>query len=276
MFRLLLRAAAIAFVGFALAACASRPPQSQVPQIFDIRAATVMANEGVPSGVLKGIKSRLDLAIAATVRPVPLPRVVMAIRVVNVSKGLAPDGGRAQAEVSVVLADITSAHPVEVKNFLIYSFSASDRTSNDALAEAIAARLRFEYSLTIPQIRPRLVQPRLSTRMNFDRPVATEARPLVIPLRTAPVIGADQDPILNSKTNVDPATKIVVPDARPKPESAVPAENQIESGAKAKVIILPKKPSTPDTPPMPSDGNQPGSDPGYPAYAQRRQPTWIG
>ena len=58
----------------------------------------------------------------------------------------------------------------------------------------------------------------------------------VIPLKQAPVLGADQDPILNSKTAVNPARQSAM-----KKEAVVTKPKQIdpsvEDGAKAKVVI---------------------------------------
>ncbi len=253
MFGLLLRALAISFVGLTLAACGTQPkPLPEVQEIYDIRGLAVTANEGVPTELLRGIKLRLDKSIQDTARPTPLPRAVMNIQVLSLTKAPGYDGIRTETNVSVTLTDVLSGQPLLMRSFLIYSFSISLRDANDSAAEAVASRLRVEYALSQPTIRNAPAPGgRLSTRMTDDTLVpltATEDKPLVVPLRTAPAIGADQDPMLNSKTRIAPDNQgLVIPekkavpsDAKPKAADTVPAENAVEAGAKVKVVIKPK------------------------------------
>ena len=245
MFGLLLRAFAIAFLSLTLAACGTRPkPLPEVQRIYDVRAVVVTANAGISRSLMRGIKLRLDKAIRDTVRPIPMPRAVMNIHIVGTSRAAGYDGNRTETEISVTLTDVPSGQAVLVRSFLVYGFSLTERNADNAAAEAIAARLRVEYALAQPVLRQTPdYTPRLSTRMKgANEPVVVrEERPIVIPLRTAPAIGADQDPVLNSKTKITHEKKqIVEPKAKPKAADPVPAENVIESGAKAKVVIRPK------------------------------------
>lgn len=250
MFGLLLRAFVIVVIGLTLTACGTRPkPMPEVQQIYEIRDVAVTANAGISPALIRGIQLRLDKAIEATVRPAPMPRAVMNIHVVGVTKTPGYDGLRAETEVSVTLTDVPSGQALLVRNFLVYSFSINARDANDSAAEAVASRLRVEYALAQPAIRKQPVaSPRLSTRMNDDTLLPLNAdkdkEAVVVPLATAPAIGADQDPILNSKTKV----------ARDKQEAAVPANvktktadqvpaNAIENGAKLKVVIKPTQPT---------------------------------
>jgi hypothetical protein len=244
----LLRAFVMALLAVVLSACGTHPkPDPDVLQVFDIRAVAVTANAGISSGLLRGIKLRLDRSIHDTVRPAPLPTAVMNINVVANARTQGYDGIRTETEVSVVLSDITSGHPVLMRSFVVYSFSINARDSDDAAAEAIAARLRIEYQLSQPTLRkPVLASPRLSTRMNDDTLVPLgekKAKPVVvvIPLKTAPVLGADQDPMLNSKTKTanDPAAVHVK-----KPVTNDASKVSVEDGAKVKVVINPKPAST--------------------------------
>lgn len=242
MLRLVARTLLLVSLSLSLAACAKPRRVVEAPPVYDIRAVTVTANKDVPPAVLRGIRDRLDKAITATVRPVPMPRAVMTVRVVQTTKAAALDGVRGQAEVSVVLSEVTSAHPIDVRNFQIMSFSDNNPASNAAMAEAIASRLRFEYKLAIPPIRKNpYVNPPISTRMSGERMVEPSAQPLVIPLKTAPVVGADQDPVLNSKTRIEPVKEPARIEVDPKPAAATPVENPLETGAKVKVVITPKK-----------------------------------
>ena len=258
MFSLLLRALAISFVGLALAACGTHPkPDPEVQQIYDIRGLVVTANEGISAALVRGIKLRLDKAIEDTVRPAPLPRAVMNVQILSLTKTSGYDGVRAETEVSVTLTDDVSAQPLLARSFLIYSFSINLRDANDSAAEAVASRLRVEYALSQPTIRNAQPAGRISTQMNDTTLVplgAKEGKPLVVPLATAPAIGVDQDPVLNSKTKIAPADqnlafpekpvlsdkKAATSDTKPKVANAVPAENALEAGAKVKVMIKPK------------------------------------
>jgi hypothetical protein len=250
MFRAFSLFVTLLVLGFLVSACATHPRQvEEAPQIFDIKAVSVSANADISAVIIRNVKISLDKAAAATARPIPLPAVTMNVHIVSISSGIGIDGARSQAEVSVVLADLADNHPIEVKNFLIYSFSIDTRTADAALAEAIASRLRFEYALMMPQIRS-VFHPNISTRMRSDDPnynpnvnrSNTDEKPMVIPLKTAPIIGADQDPLLNSKTKTEPQIAVdPVPNAKMKPADSKPAENAFEAGAKTKVVITPKK-----------------------------------
>ena len=248
MFRLTLRALVLLALSLTLAACGTRPRQQVDPaRLFEIRAVAVTANGGVPRGVISGVQQQMELTIEATSYAVPMPRAVMNIHVVGVQKVRGDGAGRAQTEISVVLSDVDSGQAVLARNYLILAFSERGRVSDAAIVGAIAARLRYEFALVTPAIRP-LVHPRLSTRLksDTDRIIVKQDRPLVIPLRTAPVLGADQDPLLNSRTRiefkkepakVEPALKVK---EKKQPVAAAPAENTLESGARVKVVIKPR------------------------------------
>jgi hypothetical protein len=187
------------------------------------------------------------LAIEATSYAVPMPHAVMNIHVVSVNKVRKDGAGRAETEISVMLSDVDSGQTVLARNYLILAFSERGRVSDAAIVGAVAARLRYEFALVTPAIRPLRHDPRLSTRLKSNPgQIVNDEKPLVIPLKTAPVLGADQDPLLNSKTKVEikqeparvePAMKV---EKKKQPVAATPAENTLESGAKVKVVIKPK------------------------------------
>lgn len=240
MFGLLWRAFIIAFLGLTLTACGTRPkPMPELQEIYEIRGVAVTANAGISRALIRGIKLRLDKSIHDTIRPTPLPRAVMNIHIVNVTKIAGYDGTRTETEVSVAMTDVPSGQTLQVRNFLVYSFSIDDRDASDAAAEAVASRLRVEYALSQPVLRqaPATAQ-RMSTRMRDDTLVPIKApddKPVVIPLKTAPAIGADQDPMLNSKTKLAPEKQQAVA-----PDKKATSDNAVENGAKAKVVIKPK------------------------------------
>lgn len=240
--RLILRVILLAVLSALVAACAARRPTVDDTRMFDIRAVGVTGNEGVPGNVLTGIRSQMELAIESTVHAVPKIRAVMNIHIARVER----DGnGRAQAELSVTVSDVASAQPVLVRSYLVLAFSERARVSNAVIADAIASRLRYEFALSLPPIRPVLRHnPALATKLRKGVDVdAKPIKPIVIPLKTAPVIGTDQDPLLNSKTKVAPVEEPAKIEPAIKAKTTVPAENALESGAKAKVTIKPQ-PST--------------------------------
>lgn len=243
--RLILRAVLLALLSALVAACGTRPRQTVDPaRMFEIRDVGVTANGGVPAGVITGIRRQIELAIDATVHPIPKARAVMSIHVASVQRD---NAGRAQAELSVTLSEVTSGQPVLVRSYLILAFSERRRVSDAAIVDAVASRLRYEYGLSTPAIRPVVRHdPALSTRLKTDvERKAKPVEPIVIPLRTAPVLGADQDPVLNSKTRVEPVqepakVEPAIKAKKAEPADQPPAENALESGAKAKVVIKPK------------------------------------
>lgn len=262
MLGLFLRVVVIFAAGLLLTACGTRPKSlPEATQIYEVRAALVTGNAGSPKKLMSAIQDRLDDAIAATVRPTPMPRAVMTVHVVGVQQVPTEDGLQTQTEISVMLSDVVSGHPVHVRSYLVLSLSVDRRAANWAAAEAIAARLRYEYRLNQPPIVKRLTHdPRLSTQIRPSLPTTEQQtqpaaeqdyKPVVIPLKNAPVVGADQDPLLNSKTPVaGQATPAKVPQAglndAAQPDAAAPAT--VEDGAKAKVVIMPKKSEAPASP----------------------------
>ncbi|WP_137153453.1 hypothetical protein [Rhizobium sp. FKL33] len=252
-----LRVVVILAAGVLLSACGTRPKSlPEVTQIYEVRAALVTGNAGTPKKLMSAIQDRLDDAIAATVRPTPMPRAVMTVHIVDVQQAPTEDGLQTQTEISVMLTDVVSGHPVHVRSYLVLSLSVDRRAANWSAAEAIAARLRYEYRLNQPPIVKRLTHdPRLSTQISgpalpAEQQIAPSAegeiKPVVIPLQNAPVVGADQDPLLNSKTPVtEQAAPAKVPQAgmndTTQPDATAPAT--VEDGAKAKVVIMPKKPA---------------------------------
>ena len=251
MSRLILRAVLLALLSALVAACGTRPRQTVDPaRMFEIRAVGVTANGGVPADVLTGIQRQIELAIEATSQAVPKPRAVMNIHIVSVQRD---NAGRAQTELSVTLSDVASGEPVLVRSYLILAFSERKHVRDAAIVDAVAGRLRYEYALATPRIEPVLRHdPALSTRLKTDeKRVEKPVKPIVIPLKTAPVVGVDQDPVLNSKTRVEPVIEPakVEPAVTPKKPATVaepPVENSVEAGAKTKVVIQPK--AAEDTP----------------------------
>jgi hypothetical protein len=246
--RLFLRAALLALVAALLAACGTRPSQTVDPaRMFEIRDVAVTANGGVPGGIITGVERQIKMAIEGTDHAIPRLRAVMNVHVAAVHRD---NAGRAQAELSVTISDVGSGEAVLVRSYLVLAASERRRVSDAAIVDAIASRLRYEFGLSLPPIRPVVRHdPALSTRLKSS-PARNdeEVKPIVIPLKTAPVLGADQDPVLNSKTRVEPVADPAKVEPAVKVEKMEPAAkttekataDTVETGAKVKVVIKPK------------------------------------
>lgn len=245
--RLLLRALLFTLLAAAVSACGSRPrPVDNIPRAVEIRAVAVTAGADISPAVLRNTQNQLRKAIRETVRP--LPRAVMQVHIAGITQGRAYEGVTAEVQLNVVVADVENGMAILNRNLVIRAFAFNQRGLNNAIVEAIVARLRVEYGLSQPVLRPLPQQrERISTRMQGEEPVLAkheDVAPIVVPLKTVKRIGADADPVLNSRTKVKvedrPAKAVVLPDAKIKADDAAAPENALESGAKAKVTIKPK------------------------------------
>lgn len=247
--RLLLRALLFTLLAAVVSACGSRPrPVDNIPRAVEIRAVAVTAGTDISPAVLRNTQNQLRKAIRETVRPVPMPRAVMQVHIAGITQGRAYEGVTAEVHLNVVVADVENGMAIFNRNLVIRAFAFNQRGLNNAIVEAVVARLRVEYGLSQPVLRPLPQQrERISTRMQGEEPVLAkheDVAPIVVPLKTVKRIGADADPVLNSRTKVKvedrPAKAVVLPDAKIKADDAAAPENALESGAKAKVTIKPK------------------------------------
>lgn len=237
--RLLLRVILLTLLSVLVGACA-RPRQTEdTTRMFDVRAVGVTANGGVSGAIINGIKRQTELAIGATTFAVPKARAVINVHIAAVSRD---NAGHAQAEVTVTLSEVDGGQAVLVRSYLIPASSERARVSDAAIADAIATRLRYEFGLSMPPIREVVqIDPNISTKLKTDtRRKEKTIKPIVIPLKTAPALGVDQDPVLNSKTKVEPVEEPAKVEPAVKVEKPAKVESTVETGAKVKVVIKPK------------------------------------
>ena len=246
MYRLILRIVLLTLFAGLVAGCANRPRQTEdMTRMFDIRGVAVTANGGVSGAIIGGVQRQTELAIAATTYAFPKTRGVINVHIASVTRDFA---GHAQAEVSVTLSDVATGQPVLIRGYLVLASSERGRVSDAAIVDAIAMRLRYEFGMSMPPIRPVVrMDPNISTKLDTDaEPRVQPVKTIVVPLKTAPVIGADQDPILNSDTKVEPAREPAKVQPAEKALEQVPAKEtvvpdaSVESGARTKVVIKPK------------------------------------
>ncbi len=124
----------IVATALALASCGARPKMMAERPLYDVRRAVVTANADVPPAVITGVQRRIDQAIAMTSRPVALPRVVMDIRIDNVTQGKGLDGGQTEAALSITLVDATEGTAFLVTKMPVYSYSLDKAAVDEALA----------------------------------------------------------------------------------------------------------------------------------------------
>ena len=248
MFRLVLRVILLSMLSALVAACAARPRQTvDTARMFELRAVGVTANGNVSGAIIRGVQRQTELAISATTYAMPKARAVINVHIAAVTRD---NVGHAQADVTVTLSEVESAQPVLGRAYLIPVSSERARVRDAAIADAIATRLRYEFGLSMPPIRDVVqIDPAISTKLKQDAvPVKNPVKTVVIPLKTAPVLGADQDPVLNSRTKVEPAEEpakvepVIKVKPAPVPEEKA-SEITVESGAKVKVVIKPKAPA---------------------------------
>ena len=138
----------IALACMALTACASLMPKKQEKPVYDVRSAVVLSSATMSAELLSGISDRVNAAIRATVRTSELPRVVLTIRIVSVTKGLGFQKDRNVAKVSIDAASVEDGSVIAVTSFEVTSLTADPDLADDILAEDIAARVRSAFALS--------------------------------------------------------------------------------------------------------------------------------
>jgi hypothetical protein len=153
-----LRSGAVyALVGcLALAACSSwsltEPPE---PPAYDVRSATVVADQAVPPvppTLLSAINDRINAAIAVTTRDTPLPKVALTIRLTDLRKGRSFNKDRNSAKINVDAASVDNGAVLAIASFDIVNYTQDPTAANDLMAEDVAARIRSIFVLKAPPL----------------------------------------------------------------------------------------------------------------------------
>lgn len=153
---LLSRSGAVtALVGcLALAACSSwsvDPP----PPIYDVRSATVVADQAIPpvsSGLIAAVNDRVNAAIAVTTHNTTLPPVAITIRLTDVRKARGFNHDRSSAKINIDAAALDGGSVIAMASFEIRTVAPDVATADELMAEDIAARVRSIFSLTMPRL----------------------------------------------------------------------------------------------------------------------------
>ncbi|CAH0341036.1 hypothetical protein [Rhizobium sp. CECT 9324] len=215
------------------------------PLVYYVRDVTVMADASVPYDLIKGIDRRVAAAIASTRPPADAERVVLLVKIDKFGTGLNARRYFEQVRFTVTAASIEIGEPVAAGTFTVNSPTNDPRFGREPLAEEIAARIRFAFSLTVPRIRTVRPPKTMSTRFASDPAPAVAAAVTPPPLRTAaPVAAATPTPVVDAVPVPLPAEivapVIVAPVVQPPKAKARNAPAQggpVEQGARGSVRL---------------------------------------
>ncbi|MBC2773850.1 hypothetical protein H6M51_13375 [Rhizobium sp. AQ_MP] len=150
------------------------------PLVYYVRNVTVMAHARIPLDLIENVDRRVSAAIAATRPPDGAERVVLLVKIDRLGFGEGARRQLAQAKFTVTATSVETGQPVAQGFFTVNSPTDDPRWARQALAEEIAARIRFAFSLTTPRIRKAVPPRTVSTRLVSDPPLLTSPAPLPV------------------------------------------------------------------------------------------------
>lgn len=169
MFARSLRIAAAVGLLMVLASCTLLHGRSiDRPLVYYVRNVTVMADARIPLDLIESVDRRVSSAIAATRAPAGAERVVLLVKIDHLGFGEGARRRLAQAKFMVTATSVETGEPVAQGFFTVNSPTDDPRWTRQALAEEIAARIRFAFSLTTPRIRKSQPPRTISTRLVSD------------------------------------------------------------------------------------------------------------
>lgn len=182
MFARSLRIAAAVGLLMVLASCTLLHGRSiDRPLVYYVRNVTVMADARIPLDLIESVDRRVSAAIAATRAPAGAERVVLLVKIDHLGFGEGARRRLAQAKFTVTATSVETGEPVAQGFFTVNSPTDDPRWTRQALAEEIAARIRFAFSLTTPRIRKAQPPRTISTRLVSEPP------PVIVPNAPASV-----------------------------------------------------------------------------------------
>ncbi|MCO6178490.1 hypothetical protein [Ciceribacter sp. RN22] len=122
-------------------------------KVYDVRDLTVLADVRVPQTVVVGTDSRIAAAIAATAPRPEAPPVVLSVRIGSYRPDISPLNHRSEATVTVTAISVIDGSPVATATFPVTSETETPDFEAEALAEAVAARIRLLFALSMPSAR---------------------------------------------------------------------------------------------------------------------------
>ncbi|THV13626.1 hypothetical protein [Rhizobium rhizophilum] len=180
MFARSLRFAAAIGLLLVLASCTLLHGRSiDRPLVYYVRNVTVMADARIPLDLIENVDRRVSAAIAATRAPQGAERVVLLVKIDRLGFGEGARRRLAQVKFTVTATSVETGDPVAQGSFTVNSPTDEPRWARQALAEEIAARIRFAFSLATPRIRKTQPPRTISTRLVSDPP------PVIVPTTPA-------------------------------------------------------------------------------------------
>jgi hypothetical protein len=234
MFARSLRIAAAFGLVLLLASCTMLHGRSiDRPLVYFVRNVTVMADARIPLDLIDSVDRRVSAAIAATRAPQGAERVVLLVKIDRLGFGEGARRRLAQVKFTVTATSVETGEPVAEGSFTVNSPTDDPRWARQALAEEIAARIRFAFSLKTPRIRKAVAPRTISTRLATDPP------PVIVPnsAPAAPVAAA-------AEPSAEPQKPVVVM-APSKPAPPAPKEMAAPPVAEA---VQPARPAAPAQP----------------------------
>lgn|SRR6218665_3690013 len=142
------KAASFLFLVLAVATLSAfRMPVSNgkaVAMLYDVRGAFVTVGEDVSPAMARDVEQRLKAAIQATVRTEPLPRVIVSVKVDEITRQPFFFGQRYKARFTVKAASVADGSVIAIG---VYSASSANGW---ALAEKIARKAGKALMLEAP------------------------------------------------------------------------------------------------------------------------------
>lgn len=145
------------------------------PLVYFVRNVTVMADTQIPLDLIEDVDRRVSAAIATTRAPQGGERVVLLVKIDRLTFGEGARRRFAQAKFTVTATSVETGEPVAQGAFTVHSPTDDPRWARQALADEIAARIRFAFSLATPRIRKSQPPRIISTRL------ASEPAPQIVP-----------------------------------------------------------------------------------------------
>lgn len=220
------------FVVGILASCSWMNRPITRPLVYNVREATVIANANVPLRIIEGVDRRVSDAIRATRPPAGAERVVVVIRIDKLGYGFNARRKLQSATFTVTAASVETGDPVATGTFTVNSPTDDPVMAEESLAEEIASRVRFAFSLASPTIRKVVLPPRTtSTRLMTDPAPRASVVPQASP--TAPLAAAPAAVPPPSAAEVS-----AVPDLGAVPVAPASAmKSNVEEGASGSVAL---------------------------------------
>lgn len=189
------------------------------PLSYQVRAVTVLADASIPTTIVAGVDRRVSAAIAATRPPAGAERVVVLVKIDRLSYGYNARRNLQTARFTVTATSVETGNPVATGSFLVNNPTNDPMMAEESLAEEIASRVRFAFSLASPSLR-KVVRPPRTQSTRLKSALAPEAPDVAEPI--SPVAAA-------------PAAAVLAPQAQSPAAGAI--DTNVEEGASGVVKL---------------------------------------